>query len=248
MTYKYVLRTGVLLLTVLLTACFHEDDPGNPYGVLDGEWHGRTIVTSGGTSYIYYVSFFMDATGVITKINLNGTSTGLTGTTTSTGANTFSYALSDGVQGGFMLDPAGKHLGFIDTDFDYGILQKGALQSVTYVGTEIAGTWSGYSLELNNSLDVVERVTSSASIATSSSFTAKASDGVTTTGTMPTFHSTYGYWLGTGSNSDGNSGKLLAMMSEDKTFAATWACINGYSGTFEIYNVGGCSFSIWNKQ
>ncbi len=143
MIYKRALHIGVLLLAIVfLSGCEEwnkvrgkndasnpKDDPNNPYAILGGEWHGREFTTpiGGGATVINDISYFIDGTGKITKINHNGTLTGITGTVTNTGTNTFNFILSSNTQGNFILDPVDKHLAFIYTDVDYSILQKGTL-------------------------------------------------------------------------------------------------------------------------
>jgi hypothetical protein len=252
-----------LILALFLAACGGGGDGGGggtssgssdmPVSSLAGTWYGSYQYGAGAVPFRLAVD--VNASGGITAVrrggtnSTNGTSANLTGTIQNVGGSKFRFVLSDTAAvttvGGFLVDSAGAHAGFLDEDGSIGALQKGAtVPPLRYDFIDIAGTWSGYTVALNSSMNVVTEGGSNATVAGS---TATGSDfNGTFTASIPSgsISSTYGFYPGTWSNATG-SGNLRVFLSPDKRFAAEWACQGGvtYPNNFDT-----CTFAIWNKQ
>lgn len=209
---------------------------------LQGTWTGAFIEAG----LIYPLKLTIDSAGNISNVFVNGVASGDTGTTTKTGDNTFGYSLSDGTTGGFLADSAGNHVGILDDANAYGVLQKNASGFPAYIDSDIGGSWSGYSVEVDASLNLTKTYASNATvIGNTGSFTGSDANG-SFSGSFYDYAPAHGFWVGTW-NSSLSSGNVFAWMSPDKTFAATWACDYSSASVFDIYYVTGCTFSMWNR-
>lgn len=209
---------------------------------LAGTWYGVLEDPSG---VLHTISVTLDGSGNLTQHVVDGSSTGLTSTITKESDQIFSFLDSDGTEGGFFVDGGAKHAGFVDEDFYFGVLEKGASSLPTYANTDIIGSWSGYGIALDSYFDIVETWTSSGTVANDFSFSGSDSDGGTFSGSFSTYFSSYGAYYGDFSNSEGASGSMRVFLSPDKSFVASWAADrSGGSATFpEDY-----AFECWNKQ
>jgi len=234
---------ALLYAVLLLGAC---GGGGGGGGVtpesLAGTWYGTAEDPNG---IMWTVQVTVDNTGTLTSIIRDGVlqegvrSTGPV--VREDGRNVFSFTFTDGTAAGFIVDGSGQHLGFVDEDFWFGVLQKGASSLPSYNGPDIAGSWNGYTAELSSTFDLVKTYDSQATVETTANFSGSDSEGGAFNGSIPNYSSFYGRWTGTWTASDGSeSGGVRAFMSVDKTFVATYAC----SGAFPA----GCSYSVWNKQ
>ena len=102
---------------------------------------------------------------------------------------------------------------------------------------DIAGNWSGYSVELDSTWDLSDEYTSNATVQTDGSFSVTAT-GTISTGTFTGYDSTYGRYTGSYSNPP-VTGSVSAFISFDKQFAASWACSGSWPSS--------CSYSSWTK-
>jgi hypothetical protein len=210
---------------------------------LAGTWYGVQEEPSG--AVWHRISVTIDGSGHITQILVDGTNTGVTATLTKLSDQIFGYLDSENTEGGFYVDASARYAGFVDEDFYFVVVQKGASSLPTYAHTDIVGTWSGYGLALDSTGDIAATWTSSATVLGDFSFSGTNSLGATFNGSFPAFDSTYGFYTGTFTNNQGESGPIRGFLSPDKLFAASWAIdTSGASWSFPE----DVSFELWNKQ
>lgn len=228
-------RTVLILgLVTLLTACLHDDDNGPG---LDGTWYG-TLEDSG---YVMHTVQVTISGNGITAVYQDGINQGLTGTITAEpsdiGAKLYSFVLSDTTEGGFYADDTRNYIVFIDDDASFGVLEKNATFLPTYTESDVVSPWTGYTVELDSYLYVTDEYNSTATINIFGDITS-TNPYTTSVGSISIWHSFWGYYRGTYSNSY-ETGDFAAFVSPDKQFMASWAC----SGIWP----SGCSYSAWTK-
>lgn len=235
---------ALVFLAILMSACGGgggDGDPGGPSGhsvaSLQGSWYG-TMRDTGGT--LHTVQIFIDGAGNITSILQDGIGQGVTGVITKVSAKVFGLLLSDGTDAGFIVDGAGTHAGYLDDGFYFGALQKGASSIPTYASGDVVGSWSGYGVTVDGAFELDQEFSSSATV--DGGFQISGSDGLfgNFTGEFQSIISAWGVYQGIYDNGI-DTGTVVAFLSADKSFAASYACKNG--GTFPT----GCSYTAWNK-
>lgn len=237
--------TALVLLAILMSACGGGGgggggDPGSSghsIASLQGSWYG--VMRDSGNSF-HSVQIFIDGSGNVTSILEDGISQGITGTISKASAKVFGLLLSDGTDAGFIVDAAGTHAGFLNDGFFFGVVQKGATSIPTYVATDVIGSWSGYGVTVNGDFEVVQEFSSGATV--DAGYQISGSDGLSGafTGDFQTYRPGLGIYNGAYDNGT-DTGTVVAFLSEDKTFAASYACKNG---TVSLTN---CSYTAWNK-
>jgi hypothetical protein len=218
--------------------CPGGSDPGGDGGLapggLQGTWAGTIEDPSAALGRIKVV-FAGD--GAMTVTTSEGT---LSGTASRLQDNLYEFRLDDGTSGGFMLDADGKHAGFVDENFFFGVVQKNATGLPVYAGSDIAGSWSGSSVELSGSgLDLMRTYESSATV-TGMSFAGNDAHGVFA-GSFQDYDADYGRFRGGVSRPDHSVAGVAIFLSADKSFAAGYACLSG--GHFP----DDCNFSLWRR-
>jgi carbon monoxide dehydrogenase subunit G len=213
-------------------------DSGQSVASLQGSWYG-TMVDSSLAEHTVRIT--IDGTGNVTSVYVDNSNQFLTGMIQKTSSKIFGLTLSDGTDAGFIVDPSGLHAGFLDSTNTFGVLQKGATSLPSYSAADIAGSWSGYGVTVDNNFELDQEFSSTVNVNTSLNFT--GSDGLSGafSGSIQYYHPAWGWYLGTYSNSSG-SGDVLAFLSVDKTFVASFACENG------VISNSTCSYTAWNKQ
>jgi hypothetical protein len=186
----------------------------------------------------------------ITQIRLDSSVTGQTGTMTHRSGNIFGFTLNDGTVGGFFLNSAQTHAAFVDDEFNFGVVQRGASALPAYALTDLVGSYSGVAVSVSANFGTFTTATATASCSGTSSITCTAVDsGVTTTASFTSAGFTgcpggsgitFGRWCGSFTASNSTSGNVRAFLSVDKTFGAVWACT---AGTFPT----ACEFSAWSE-
>src|SRR5262249_8200021 len=148
----------------------------------------------------------VDSKGKVTNIKLNGTvledSPGVPQTATIfvAGTNLYSFVASDGTRAGFYADAGATHAAFLDEFGEVGVLQHGAaLPLPACAGADIAGSWTGYTVDLDANLNVSRTFNSSATVTNTTNFPFTGTDAVAGafSGTLPTVDTTFGRWVGT---------------------------------------------------
>lgn len=236
-------------LLSLITACGSDDDNGGGTSDIAGIWFGTIEDAS---SVIHTIKVSVNSDNTISGIYIDVSSTGLTGTITSEpsaiGEKLYSFVLSDSTNGGFYADPSLNYIAYIDSIGSFGVLERGALSLPSYIEADIVGSWSGYSVELDASLNVTTEYTSLATVEpTSLNFNSTDNSGRSPpadstgsfSGSSSVFDIPYGRYVGTYSNTYVLSGNVSAFLSVDKQFAATRACWGSWPTN--------CSFSAWTK-
>ncbi|HET6370548.1 MAG TPA: hypothetical protein VFG95_05085, partial [Nitrospiria bacterium] len=212
---------SILFAALLLAACGGGDNGGGgpTVGSFQGTWQGA--IQQGNSEHTFAV--VVDASGKITDLMVDGTSQNVTGTIAAVGGNIFSFALSNGTNGGFMIDSSATHAGFLDEFGSFGVVQKGGTTPLpTYALDDSVGSWAGYSLSLNNDFSLDQTSGSSATINSSHNISG-SSLTIPFTGNLTSADS-FGKFPGTWTTTSSGNGNLAAWMSEDKTFMASWEC------------------------
>lgn len=202
--------------------------------VLDGSWLGTTHLSG-----IYYkMAVSVDTANQISNVYRNDSPLGLTGSITHLTDLAYRFALNVGDVGGFLIDSSATHAGFLNlANGEFGVLQRNATGLATsYALSDLNGTWSGYSVALDASGNIVNYSSSNATV-TDGNFTGTGPYG-TFTGFVVLDQATYGGYNGVYNT----TGSVRLFLSPDKTFAASWACDTG----FPPY--GSCSYNSWSKQ
>jgi hypothetical protein len=202
---------------------------------LQGTWVGTIEDPS---ALLGRIKVVFSGDGAMTVTTSEGTQAG---TANHLQGNLWEYRMSDGSSGGFMLDGDGKHAGFVDENFFFGVVQKDATGLPVYGASDIAGSWSGSSVELSGpGLDLVRTYGSSATVTSGMSFAGSDAHGVFA-GSFDDYNSDYGRFRGGASRPDDSVAGVAIFLSPDKSFAAGYACLSG--GNFP----DDCSFTLWHK-
>jgi len=223
--------------TVLVAACGGGGDGGPPPPPTAPDMTGTWLGTLEDPNALMHTTSVTISGTSITEIRVNGLVTGRTGTVTmSPNAQVFVFTLNDGTKGAFFLDSNLTHAAFVDDEFNFGVVQKGASAVPTYADADINGSWSGIAgttTDFNNfSID------SSTANCTHPTCTVTDSSGPNTV-TFGSVDTTFGRWQ---SISSTTGALVAAFLSPDKQFAGTYAC-NGFAGF-----PGTCEFTAWKKQ
>jgi len=254
--------------TIFISGCLHDEDKSVNVGILNGTWFGvEEDVVNGGSSGRNNISFVIlsgkiiqvlrEDQGAMAMVDL-----GLIGLISARSSSVFNYTLSDGTDtlGGLYVDPTASHFTFLDDNFRFGMMQKGAAEdpALVYLINDIAGNWSGFSVNVSNaSLNVLNNNNSNAAVV-ADDLTFKGTDGVTSV-TGGTFDGSLapsssdamkGIYTGNWINPLDNTkfGNITAILSADKTFLSARFCLsfilppgNG------VPNSEMCTFASWNK-
>lgn len=236
-----------LVFTALLASCGGGggggggSSPSLSVGSLAGTWYGTLEDIN---SVMHTVSLTIGSGGSISQIINDGSITSLTGTITqsSTHVQLFSATFSDGTIVGFFADSSAGHIAFVDNSTNVGVLQKSASSLPGYTASDIAGTWSGYTVDLDSSMNVLETYTSGATVSNNASYSFSGSNKYGSfSGSFPTVNTYYGRWRGTFTQAS-VTGTTRAFMSPDKKFSMSWACPSTTSNFLRD-----CSFAAWAK-
>ena len=232
-SFRYLVFLGLISL---LTACGGGDSDAN--SPLAGAWYGTLEDSS---SVMHTLSVNISSNNTISSILIDNVNQNLTGAITAQastiGSKLYGFVLSDATEGGFFTDSTHSYIAYLADDFSFGVLQKGATSLPGYISTDIAGNWSGYSVELDSAWDLSDEYTSTATVQTDGSFSVTAS-GTISTGTFTRYDPTYGRYTGSYSNPP-VTGDVSAFISVDKQFVASWACSGSWPSS--------CSYSSWTK-
>ncbi len=206
---------------------------GVPLSSLSGTWFG-TIEDPVGD--LHTISLSVNSTGEITSERIDGSSTGLTGVIEKVSGTIFGFVLSDGTEGGFIVSAGGTHAGFLDEDFNFGVVQKGASSLPIFVEGDVVGTWSGFGVLINSNFEVTGQSSSSATVNSNFLYSGNDISG-SFNGIIDFYSEEFGvFW-------DTLPGDVIVgiFLSPDKLFAATYGC-EGF------FNFSNCSFNLWNRN
>lgn len=216
-----------------------DDDDDNRVSLKGAEYLGTIEDTSGN---LFEGEVIFDDDGNVSDVLLNGVSQGLTGEVAHEEGDIFSVALSDGEVGGFLAK--GSYIGFVTASYDIGALQKNASGLASSYGmTDIAGSWDGYSVEVDASFEIEDRYGSEITINSDGTFDGSNNNGVEFHEYSALYLSdgTYGRFLGQSITSTGEyQSNVRAFLTPDKSFAAVGACYGGYPDE--------CTWSAWVKD
>jgi hypothetical protein len=252
MTSKNTLAMAVATLFLsLFSACSGGGGGGGggvvaPASKVSGSWYGTEEQSNGNLASL---SVAVDANNNITSVEIDGVPQGLTGAVTLVPGQTqiYSFTLSDGSEGGFFMDSTSTYIVFLDEDFNFGVLQKGAVSLPNAGPADIFGkNFTGITVTLDANFDLSAVVASQAQVFANGAFQGSEGNGTVFAnsggGELAQFSSLYGAWVGQFSSNgpSGNSnGQVRAFVSPDKQFIGTWACDSG--GAFPE----DCSFAVW---
>ena len=249
MEYRPLLVAVTMGFALVLGACGGSDSGTTPPTAsnLAGTWYGNYDLTGTPTT----VSVVVGSGNSVTSVSIGGIDAGLTGSMAVIQSNLYGYVLYQGGslydQGGFLVDTAEQHAGFLSSAGDFGVVEKGGV-ATTYVEADKVGTWSGYTITLDASGNLTDYSTSSVTVAADGSFSGTDSTtGVFANGTakLLLLSATDGTYTGQFTNTAITNGDIKVWISPDKTFAAAYACA---SGTTPATGLDWCTYSSWAKQ
>ena len=152
-------KSGVVSLLCLsflmLASCFHDEDRNVSVSVLNGTWYGfEENFSSGDVSKVSYVI----SNGTISEVQRENQGTnlledqGLVGSIVVTTNNVFSYELNNRSLGDFFSDDGHDFITYVDDQFNFGVLQKGAAEDLNLLfdANDIARNWTGYGVNVRN--------------------------------------------------------------------------------------------------
>ncbi len=242
--FRRVLRLFTLTLAfILLNACGGGGNGSDratrtvvtPPQQLDGTWAGNLEDPAG---LLHNLRITVNG-NTLSQLLIDGVDQGLTGTLTAQSTTTYAVLLSDSTKAMFIFDAALQHATFVDDSFNFGVVEKNAIGSPIFAIDDVNASWSGTTVMTD-----FATFTGFASTASCVTLQCTASgNGVTTTIDLTgTFVIAFGQWNGTFSNSNGDVGASVVMLSADKQFVATYDCNN--TGVFP----DACEFSAWVRQ
>lgn len=213
-----------------------DGDTGVGLDSLSGIWFGS--FESVWESSYDTLKFNINASGHINSIFIGGIQyDDHTGTIAKEDDNSFSLTISDGTVGGFYVDDSAEHAVYVDEDFYFAVLEKGATSLPSYIQTDAVGSWSGFTVNVDAGLNFLIQSNSSAAV-TPSFFLSGSTPAGAFSGDFLSWVESYGAFQGVFSGGDG---VFEMFVSPDRQFAGMWACI--IPGTFPI----DCGFSAWWK-
>ncbi len=242
---QWWLVTAILMLTV---ACGGGgdgdnggDDDGNGNGGgglsqnLDGHWYG--VVQD--DNFILMTLRLTVSGNSIPQIEEGGAISGVTGVITEEANQVYSVALSDGRDAGFVTDTSATHAMFVDDEFNVGVVEKGATVLPVYSNTDIDGNYVG--IEVQTDFTGFSQNALSGSCAHPAC--AATAAGITTDFVLSNVDPAFGRWLATFTDSAMQMGmNATVLLSADKTFAASAACIN------PTFSIADCKLRSWERQ
>ncbi len=263
---------AVAAFTFVVAGCLHDDEKDVNVNILNGTWVGvEQDVNNSGASAINIITFEM-LNGKITEITREDqamasalVNQNLVGTVLAKTKNIFSYDLSDATNtlGGLYVDTATSHFAFLDDEFRFGVMQKIAAgvapesvyTNLVYLDNDIAGSWSGFSVNIRNgTMSVVNNFNSQVVVDLDAlTFAGSGSSASVTGGRFDgslSISNVKGVYAGTWVNPDDNTkfGNITAILSSDKTFLSVRLCLS-----FSLPPGNGvpdsqmCTFASWNK-
>lgn len=243
--FRNVLRYVTVLVVILfLSACGGGSGGGSGLSVggspqqINGTWFG-SLQDTVGDLHTYSVTI---AGGAITQILIDGVDQMLTGTVTKDSDVLYSLTLSDGTEAAFIVDVTISYAVFVDDVFNFGVVEKNAVGLPGYVDTDINGDWSGVTVETDFTISTeVTSIASCVALPTCNA-TSGGVDSVITVAFFPDLVINSAQWVGTFVENPGDTGDVRMMLSPDKQFAASYACVD-----VNLFPAG-CGFSAWVKQ
>jgi hypothetical protein len=231
---------AIALVIAMLAGCSGGSDDGGggtSYG-LDSTWRGNFNSASEGL--VKLAVLIQD--NRVTQVEIDGANTGLSGSINKVNDNIFGFLLSDDTEGGFYVDGSKNHMVILTDDLGFGVIEKNGSLTATFGATDIQGTWSGYSVDVDNSLDIVDTYNSSATVQGDNSFSGMDKTG-NFSGSFVDFNNTavYSQMSGNFTSDSGANGPVTAFISPDKSFVGTAACD-------QFIALDQCTFSAWRKQ
>jgi hypothetical protein len=202
---------------------------------LQGDWFGSQIDDEGRLSE---TTVRLDENGNIVRISgapdVRGTTSLVSGQ-----SRIYEFTLSDGTEGGFYVDSSFTYAVFVDEDGFFGVLQKGASSLPDYRNSDVVGRYSGVTVNLDASFSITDVINSSVEVRSSLDFEGDA--GGPFTGKFNEANLVYGSYEAEFTDDTG-SGRTLAFLSADKTFAGAVSCYDVESFPRN------CAFSVWTRN
>ena len=236
---------GAALLALVTSCSGGGGEGGDP---LDGTWYG-TEEQADGTLVELQVRV---KDRRIERVRIDGADVGLTGAIEPVQGRERIYgtSLSDGTEGGFFLAKGGKYLAYLDEEFAFAVLQKGAEGMPSFSQSDIVGRrYAGITVLVDDSFEVTDVFDSEVRIAQDGSFEGSDSSGSDfeneVGGELTIFNVDHGAWAGryeSDTVQGSFTGQVRVFASPDKKFLGSWACDDG--GSFPE----DCSFTAWRAQ
>ncbi len=254
----------VITVAFFISGCLHDDESVN-VGILNGTWFGvEQDVNNSGADGINKISFVI-LDGKITQILREDqdltvmADQNLVGSIVAKTKNVFTYDLSDPTTtlGGLYVDTTSLHYTFLDDKFRFGVMQKGAADDplLVFVDNDIAGNWSGFSVNVRNgTMSVVNNVNSQVTVDLDALTFVGSDNAASVTGGRfdgsLSLSNIKGVYTGNWANPDDSTkfGDITTILSSDKTFLSARLCLS-----FDLPPGNGvpnsqmCTFASWNK-
>jgi len=223
------------------------EDSNTPTIDFTGTWAGHYDTMASDSSLEAYVSGTDIAVlSASSYLALTGTISPMYGNLYRTTFYTDGYVVDNG---GFLADNAGNHAGFLMSNGDFGVLEKGGSTTATWSQSDSEGAWSGFSVSLDASGEnITNYSTATITIDASGNFTATGPNG-DFIGHLAIYDPSAGTYTGTWdlpNASGGPMGNLKVWISADKTFAASYACVGVLNPS--AYALDSCTYYAWSKQ
>lgn len=218
---------------------------------LQGTWIGEFVVldappVSNGTGA--RVELVIDGAGAITTVRIDGESRGtgkLTPVANAPGVFDLDFSLAS--DGGFYLDPTGKHAAAVIESGTVFILQKGSTGLPAYAREDVFGRWAGSSIFVDQSFGYDGQAASRVTVEPDGSFSG-VEDGEAFASRQPidffrlNQDPSIAFWWARYSSLETPVGIGRFLLSPDKQFLAGFAGPDG--GLFP----SDFSFPVWQRQ
>ncbi len=235
---------AALALLLIVTGCGGGGGGGDDDFPLNGSWGGTIEDPNGSLGVI---------TLTISDSEISGTTPAgpFSGTITHEQLSVWGFVLSDGKEGGFLHDLSFSHAVFVDEDFNFGVVQKGASGPSTYSAPDLVGSFDGPFVTMDANFFLATTGSASATMLLDATFSGTSSAGDNFDGELGAFDADFGRWNGVGNpninstsiNSTVNeTGQIVLFLTNDKNFAGSYACFPNIAAF-----PAGCAFSMWDR-
>jgi len=236
---------GASLALLALFSCGGGSGGGGSSGVLEGTWFGAGVDGGG-----VVMTVVIDDSNKITDILIDGQSENVTGTIQWVQSRIFEFVLSDGTEGGLVVDDALAHAILLDEFERMAVLEKGAVGLPAYVESDMFDAqYAGLTAFLDASLNLDEVVDTQLTVNADGSFNGSDSGGNSfinqVNGELRLLDQVYGLWGGT-YDSNGPAGASEGIgylfLTPDKEFVGALVCDQAVTTVLE------CGFGAWPEQ
>jgi hypothetical protein len=216
---------------------------GTSYPELAGTWTGVWEQHWDGFDPVqiqYTVKMTIDSKGRnITSVLEDGFDLGITGKITRDSSQVYTVEWDDGAWGGFLVEEGNAHFAYLDDFFYVGIFQKGDLKLPAYQLSDYVGTWTGYSVLVDENMDIVMDGDTVINVDNEDNVFGTTLMGAIAASVQGFVDPVRGVIEG---GDPGGNFFVHIFLSVDKMFTASYACPSTYEDYYD------CEFGGWAKQ